>query len=46
LLRHSNIQTTSDIYGGLSLDAKRQAQLRLVEFVHAAATGPCKGMAQ
>ena len=35
LARHSNIQTTSDIYGGLSLEAKRAAQTRLVEFVHA-----------
>jgi integrase len=34
LLRHSNVQTTSDIYGGLSLDAKRAAQDRLVNFVH------------
>ena len=36
LLRHANLQTTSDIYGGLSLDAKRAAQARLVEFVHQA----------
>jgi hypothetical protein len=34
LLRHSNVQTTSDIYGGLSLAAKRAAQNRLVNFVH------------
>jgi integrase len=34
LLRHSTVQTTSNIYGGLSLDAKRDAQSRLVEFVH------------
>ena len=34
LIRHANIQTTSDIYGGLSLDAKRAAQTRLVKFVH------------
>jgi len=34
LLRHSNVQTTSDIYGGLSLEAKRAAQDRLVKFVH------------
>jgi integrase len=34
LLRHSNVQTTSDIYSGLSLDAKRAAQDRLVKFVH------------
>jgi len=33
LVRHANIQTTSDIYGGLSLDAKRTAQTRLVKFV-------------
>jgi integrase len=34
LLRHSNVQTTSDVYGGLSLEAKRAAQGRLVKFVH------------
>jgi hypothetical protein len=34
LVRHANIQTTSDIYGGLSLDAKRAAQSRLVNFVN------------
>ena len=34
LIRHANIQTTSDIYGGLSLDAKRAAQTRLVKFVN------------
>jgi integrase len=34
LLRHSNVRTTSDIYGGLSLEAKRAAQDRLVKFVH------------
>jgi integrase len=28
LLRHANLQTTSDIYGGLSLAAKREAQDR------------------
>jgi integrase len=33
LIRHANIQTTSDIYGGLSLDAKRAAQTRLVKFI-------------
>jgi integrase len=33
LVRHANIQTTSDIFGGLSLDAKRTAQSRLVKFV-------------
>ena len=33
LARHANVQTTSDIYGGLSLDAKRTAQSRLVNFV-------------
>jgi integrase len=32
--RHADIQTTSNIYGGLSLDAKRAAQERLIEFVH------------
>jgi len=40
LLRHSNVQTTSDIYGGLSLEAKREAQARLVEFVHLASRSP------
>jgi integrase len=34
LVRHANIQTISDVYGGLSLDAKRAAQTRLVKFVH------------
>jgi hypothetical protein len=29
-----NIATTSDLYGGMSLDAKRKAQSRLVEYVH------------
>jgi integrase len=33
ILRHANIQTTSDIYKGLPLEAKRAAQKRLVEFV-------------
>ena len=32
LLRHANLQTTSDIYKGLPLKAKRAAQQRLVEF--------------
>jgi integrase len=40
LVRHANIQTTSDIYGGLSLDAKRAAQSRLVKFVQEAGMGP------
>jgi integrase len=34
LARHQNLATTSDLYGGLSLGAKRNAQARLVEFVH------------
>jgi len=38
LLRHANLQTNSDIYGGLSLNAKRAAQDRLVEFVRRAGT--------
>ncbi len=38
LLRHSNVQTTFDIYGGLSLAAKREAQDRLVEFVRRTGT--------
>ena len=33
LARHANLATTSDIYGGLSLDAKRDAQTRLAEYV-------------
>ena len=45
LLRHSNVQTTSDVYGGLSLDAKRAAQGRLVKFVHRAGRGGRKSNA-
>jgi integrase len=45
LLRHSNVQTTSDIYGGLSLAAKRVAQDRLVKFVHKAGRGERKSAA-
>ena len=41
LLRHSNIQTTSDIYGGLSLAAKRAARDRMVKFVHRAGPSRC-----
>jgi integrase len=33
ILRHASIQTTSDIYKGLPLEAKRAAQQRLVDFV-------------
>jgi integrase len=33
LARHENLKTTSEHYAGLSLDAKRDAQDRLVEFV-------------
>ena len=40
LSRHANLQTTSDIFAGLSLDAKRAAQERLVEFVHQTAKKP------
>lgn len=40
LLRHSNIQTTSDIYGGLPLNAKRKAQARLVKFVQKQGASP------
>src|SRR6202007_2955301 len=40
LLRHANLQTTSDIYGGLSLDAKRAAQVRLVKFVQESGKTP------
>jgi len=45
LVRHANIQTTSDVYGGLSIEAKRAAQDRLVEFVHRAAKKPPEGVA-
>jgi integrase len=45
LLRHSNVQTTSDIYGGLSLEAKRAAQGRLVKFVHRVSRGERKSTA-
>lgn len=38
LLRHENLKTTSELYGGLPLDAKRDAQQRLVEFVKTSAT--------
>ena len=37
LLRHENLSTTSELYGGLSLEAKRQASERLVEYVKQAA---------
>lgn len=37
ILRHANIQTTSDIDKGLPLEAKRAAQPRLVEFIRAEA---------
>lgn len=37
LLRHENLKTTSELYGGLSLEAKRAAQQRLVEYVKTAA---------
>jgi integrase len=37
LLRHENLKTTSELYGGLSLAAKRDAQQRLVEFVKTSA---------
>jgi len=40
LARHADIQTTSNIYGGLSLDAKRAAQSRLVKFVQETGRGP------
>ena len=32
LLRHENIATTSEVYGGLDLAAKRRIQERLVSF--------------
>ena len=37
LLRHEILSTTSALYGGLSLEAKRQASERLVEYVKHAA---------
>jgi integrase len=40
LLRHSTVRTTSDVYAGLSLEAKRAAQDRLVDFVQRMGTKP------
>jgi integrase len=40
LARHADIATSSNIYGGLSLESKREAQGRLVEFVLQAAKKP------
>jgi len=34
LVRHANIQSSRDINGGLSMDAKHAAQARLVKFVY------------
>jgi DNA-binding transcriptional MerR regulator len=33
LLRHENIATTSQVYGAPQIEAKRELQRRLVEFV-------------
>jgi hypothetical protein len=33
LLRHEDIATSSNLYGGLGMKAKRRIQQRLVEFV-------------
>lgn len=32
-MRHENVKTTSDLYSGLSSDAKRDASRRVVTFV-------------
>ena len=32
-MRHENVKTTSDLYSGLSIDAKRDASQRVVTFV-------------
>jgi integrase len=40
ILRHGSYKTSSDIYKRLPLDAKRNAQARLVEFVHQKAKKP------
>jgi len=37
LLRHENLSTTSELYGGLSLEAKRRASERSVQYVKQAA---------
>jgi hypothetical protein len=37
LLRHENLSTTRELYGGLSLEAKRRASERLVQYVKQAA---------
>ncbi len=42
LLRHENLKTTSELYGGLSLEAKRSAQQRLVECVKSSAVAAQK----
>jgi hypothetical protein len=46
LLRHEDLSTTSELYGGLSLEAKRQASERLVEFVKEAAQAESTKMAE
>lgn len=40
LARHASIQTTSDLYGGLSLEEKRKAQKRLEKYVRREAKKP------
>ena len=37
LLRHASLATTSELYGDLNLDAKREAQGQLVEHIKASA---------
>ena len=39
LLRHENIATTSQIYGGMEIEAKRKIQDRLIRFVRWEAEG-------
>jgi integrase len=39
LPRHENLSTTSELYGGLSPEAKRRASERLVQYVKQAAPG-------
>ncbi len=39
LLRHEDIATTSNVYGSLSMGAKRRIQQRLVNFVNRQAEG-------
>jgi integrase len=43
LLRHENVATTSNVHGGLGLDAKRQIQARLITFVKRQTAGMTDG---